>query len=167
MSGKTEDRIPADVYLSFVRSLYGNRMTLRAGMSAHVVTYLLVFIKVGDPVYLGFCIVVFAIWLFRSMTMTFSDRADLRGLDSQKIAHWEWCYIFGSGLVTLTLGTMTGYSFLVTQDTFAQIAMTSILLVAMVSVVGRNFGSRINVDIICAAAFLPVMISMFLLGDTY
>lgn len=26
MRGKTEEQIPTDVYLSFVRSLYGNRM---------------------------------------------------------------------------------------------------------------------------------------------
>ncbi len=167
MNGRTEEQIPADVYLSFVRSLYGNRMTLRAGMIAHVTTCLLVYFKIGDPAYLIFCGILFAVWLLRSFSMEMFDRVDFRDLDSHKVAIWEWRYITGAGLATLTLGVMTGYSFLISQDTFAQIATVSITLVAMVSVVGRNFGSKVNVDIISIAAFLPVMISLLLMGNIY
>lgn len=167
MSGKTEDNIPADVYLSFVRSLYGNRMTLRAGMIVHVSTCLLIYLKLGDPAYLVFSAIVFSIGLLRLFSLGLFDKSDVSSMDSHQIAVWEWRYIFGAGLATLMLGIMTGYSFLMTQDTFAQIATTSITLAAMVSVVGRNFGSKINVDIISSAALVPIMISLVLLGNTY
>ena len=160
MSGKTEDNIPADVYLSFVRSLYGNRMTLRAGMIVHVSTCLLIYLKLGDPAYLVFSAIVFSIGLLRLFSLGLFDKSDVSSMDSHQIAVWEWRYIFGAGLATLMLGIMTGYSFLMTQDTFAQIATTSITLAAMVSVVGRNFGSKINVDIISSAALVPIMISL-------
>jgi len=52
MGGKQQGQIPTDVYLSFVRSLYGNRMTLRAGLFVQITPCLLVYFKVGDPVYL-------------------------------------------------------------------------------------------------------------------
>lgn len=167
MGGKSERQIPTDVYLSFVRSLYGNRMTLRAGLVVHVTTCLLIYFKVGDPAFLWFCGAVITIWILRMVSMRLFDRVNFSEDDRPKIVRWEWYYISGSGLATLTLGLMNGYCFLFTNDAFAQIIVLSVTLGSMVSVVGRNFGSRLNVDVINLAACLPIMISLFLTGSIY
>ncbi|MDF1776952.1 MAG: EAL domain-containing protein [Rhizobiaceae bacterium] len=167
MGDKARGQIPTDVYLSFVRSLYGNRMTLGAGMIAHMVICFLIFFKIMDPAYLVFGGVIFALWLVRVLLMNMFDKVEFSSDDRETIAHWEWRYIASTGLVTLTLGVMTGYAFLVSGDTFSEIAALSVTLGAMVSVVGRNFGSKINVDIVSLAACLPIMLSLLLVGDIY
>ncbi len=167
MSGKNKEQIPTDVYLSFVRSLYENRMTLRAGMIAHVTTCVLIYFKVQDPFYLVCGGIIFSLWALRALSMRRFDSVEFSESDSKPIALWETRYIIGAGLVTLTLGVMTGYAYLVSNDTFAEIAATSITLGTMVSVVGRNFGSKINVDVITLAACLPILISLFLVGDIF
>jgi diguanylate cyclase (GGDEF)-like protein len=167
MSDKTEEQIPADVYLSFVRSLYGNRMTLRAGMVAHVVICLAIYFKVDDPFYVVCAGIIFSLWLIRSMSMRWFDKVEFSVDDRDAIAVWEKRYILGAGLVTLTLGTMAGYSLLVTRDAFSEIAAVSVTMGTMVSVVGRNYGSKINVDVISLAACMPILMSLFMLQDIY
>ena len=167
MGGNQQGQIPTDVYLSFVRSLYGNRMTLRAGMISHVTTCALIFFKVQDPVYLAFGGIIFALWIIRAASMRRFDSVEFTDHDRDLIKKWEWRYIAGSGLVTLMLGLMNCYAFLVSHDTFAQLAALSVTIGTMVSVVGRNFGSKTNVDIISLAACLPIMIGMFLAGSIY
>lgn len=167
MSVKTEEQIPADVYLSFVRSLYGNRMTMRVGMIAHVGTAVLIFWKVGDPVYLGFAGAIFCLWIVRSLLMNRFDKVSFDVDDRDTIAKWETRYMIGVGLLAAIIGVMTGYSFLIARDTFACLASLSLNMGSMVSVVGRNYGSKANVDIISVASSLPVMISLFLVGNVY
>lgn len=167
MSGKKQEQIPTDVYLSFVRSLYDNRMPLRAGMIAHVTTCVLIYFKVQDPFYLICGGIIFSLWVLRALSMRRFDTVEFSESDSAPIALWETRYIIGTGLVTLPLGVMTGYAYMVSNDTFAEIAATSITLGTMVSVVGRNFGSKINVDVITLAACLPILISLLLVGDIF
>ncbi|MCP4316763.1 MAG: EAL domain-containing protein [Hyphomicrobiales bacterium] len=167
MGGNQQGQIPTDVYLSFVRSLYGNRMTMRTGMIAHVGTSLLIFWKVDDPVYVGFGVFIFLIFLARSWSMNLFDRTEFSLDHRETISFWERVYIFGVGLLGLTIGAMNGYSFLVTGDTFAELACLSLTMGSMVSVVGRNYGSKTNVDVISLAVCLPVLISLLLVGNIY
>lgn len=167
MSGKTEDQIPTDVYLSFVRSLYGNRMTMRAGMIAHVTICVLIYIKVRDPAYLVFGGLILTNWLARLYSTSLFDKVTFKPDDRAEIAWWERVSIIGATLTTFLLGLLNGYAFLVTRDTFAQIAVLSVTLSVLVSVVGRNFGSKFNVDAVTLAACVPIMISLLLVGDIY
>ena len=167
MGGNQQGQIPTDVYLSFVRSLYGNRMTLFAGMIAHVTICLLIFFKLKDPAYIVFGGVILAVWIVRQWLMIRFDEVDFTGCDRKKIALWEKRSIAGAGMTTLMLGLITGYSFLFVDDTFAQIACLSVALSAMVSVVGRNFGTKFNVYVVTLAACMPIMAALLLAGSIY
>lgn len=167
MGGKEPQQIPADVYLSFVRSLYGNRMTLFAGMIAHVTVSLLVFFKLKDPVYLLFGCAIFANWLARAYSMTLFDKADVCAQDRVAIAWWERVSVTGAAMIAFLLGAMSGYAFLASQDTFAEIATLSITLSLLVSVVGRNFGTKITVHVVTVAACGPIMVSLLLTNNIY
>ncbi len=167
MGGSHQGQIPTDVYLSFVRSLYGNRMTMRTGMVAHVGTSLLIYWKVEELAYIGFGLMIVLIFLARSWSMRLFDRAEPDLESREDISRWERVYIIGVGALGLTIGSMTGYSFLATGDTFAELASLSLTMGSMVSVVGRNYGSKANVDVISLAACLPVMVSLLLVGNIY
>ncbi|RVG14318.1 hypothetical protein CN234_05200, partial [Sinorhizobium meliloti] len=62
MTRNERGALPADIYLSFVSSLYQNRGTLVIGMLSHVVTFLLVFLKTSDTLYLGCTVAIVVLW---------------------------------------------------------------------------------------------------------
>ena len=108
MKDKGQNTLPADVYLSFVSSLYGNRQTLFVGMISHVVTFSFVYAKTSDPFFLIWSALVVLIWALRAQGMRYFDRADKTALDMGGIRYWENWYNLGAVGTTLALGTACG-----------------------------------------------------------
>ena len=69
-----QSALPTDVYLSSVSSLYEHRKTLLIGMLSHVVTFLLVYLKTSDPLYLACSGVIFVLWALRNLDMARFDK---------------------------------------------------------------------------------------------
>lgn len=167
MKDKGQNTLPADVYLSFVSSLYGNRQTLFVGMISHVVTFSFVFAKTADPFFLTWSALIVLIWSLRAQAMRRFDRADKAALGMAGIRYWENWYNVGAVSTTLTLGTACCYSLIVSRDSFAEIACISVTLATMVSVVGRNYGSPRAVNYMVFAACFPIVIGFLGLQDFY
>ena len=167
MKDKGQNTLPADVYLSFVSSLYGNRQTLFVGMISHVVTFSFVYAKTADPFFLAWSALIVLIWSLRAQAMRRFDRADKAALGMAGIRYWENWYNVGAVSTTLTLGTACCYSLIVSRDSFAEIACISVTLATMVSVVGRNYGSPRAVNYMVFAACFPIVIGFLGLQDFY
>ncbi|MCJ8055543.1 EAL domain-containing protein [Shinella curvata] len=167
MKDKGQNTLPADVYLSFVSSLYGNRQTLFVGMISHVITFSFVYAKTADPFFLACSALVVLVWSLRAMGMRRFDRVDTASLDMDGIRYWENWYNAGAVGTTLVLGSACGYSLLFSRDSFAELASISVTLATMVSVVGRNYGSRRAVDYITLSACIPMVLGFLGLGDFY
>ncbi|QRM56713.1 EAL domain-containing protein [Sinorhizobium sp. BG8] len=167
MKDKGQSSLPMDVYLSFVSSLYGNRQTLFVGMISHVVTFSFVYAKTADPFYLLCSALVVVIWSLRAFGMRRFDRVDSQSLTMDGIRYWENWYNAGAVGTTLVLGSACGYSLLVSRDSFAELACISVTLATMVSVVGRNYGSRRAVDYITLSACIPMVAGFLGLQDFY
>lgn len=156
-----------DVRLSFVASLYQQRGTLFAGMIAHVVTTSAIYLRIDDPFYLYAGFGLFGIWLLRNIDMLTFDKLDKTNFKLADTLHWERRYVVGSLVSCSILGTVCGYALVFTQDAFAELASVSVTLASMISVVGRNFGSKLNVDMIVLAACLPIMGGLLMARDPY
>ena len=167
MKDKGQNTLPADVYLSFVSSLYGNRQTLFVGMISHVVTFSFVFAKTADPFFLAWSALIVLIWSLRAQAMRRFDRADKAALGMSGICYWENWYNVGAVSTTLALGTACCYSLMVSRDSFAEIACLSVTLATMVSVVGRNYGSPRTVNYMVFAACFPIVVGFLGLQDFY
>jgi len=167
MTDKGQNTLPADVYLSFVSSLYGNRQTLFVGMISHVITFAFVFAKTSDPFFLLWSAFVVLIWSLRAHGMRRFDRADKTALDMAGIRYWENWYNLGAVGTTFALGTACCYSLVVSRDAFAEIACISVTFGTMVSVVGRNYGSPRTVNYMVLAACLPIAAGFLALQDFY
>jgi len=146
-----------EVRLSFVASLYQQRGTLFAGMIAHVVTTMAVYLRIDDTFYLYAALALFVVWLVRNLDMMAFDRLPKANLKLADTLHWEKRYVTGSFITCSILATICGHALVVAQDPFAELVTVSVTLASMISVVGRNFGSRFNVDMIILAACLPMM----------
>jgi diguanylate cyclase (GGDEF)-like protein len=156
-----------DVRLSFVASLYQQRGTLFAGMIAHVVTTIAIYLRIDDPFYLYAAFVLFAVWGVRNLDMMAFDRLEKTHFSLAETLRWERRYVTGSFVTCSLLGTICGHALVVSQDPFAELVSISVTLASMISVVGRNFGSKLNVDMIILAACLPIMAGLFLASDPY
>ncbi len=167
MKDKGQNTLPADVYLSFVSSLYGNRQTLFVGMISHVITFSFVYAKTADPFFLACSALVVLVWSLRAQGMRRFDRVEKAALDMDGIRFWENWYNTGAVGTTLVLGSACGYSLLVSRDSFAELACISVTLATMVSVVGRNYGSRRAVDYITLSACIPMVFGFLGLQDFY
>ncbi len=167
MKAQSTKAVPTDVYLSFVSSLFGNRQTLFTGMLVHILTYLAVFQKSGSVFYLWLIAIFALICLFRIYWFLKFDQIDKAALRRDEIARWERIYLYGGVATTTVLGIGSGYAIAIIQDPFAELACIAVTMASMVSVVGRNFGSRLAVNLQTATASLPIAIGCLMVGDAH
>ncbi|MCM2475897.1 EAL domain-containing protein [Rhizobium sp. CG5] len=167
MKARAANTVPTDVYLSFVSSLFGNRQTLFTGMVVHIVTYLAVYAKSSEIFYLYLTGVFAVICVFRIFWFIRFDQVDKASLTREQIAGWENIYLYGGVSTTSILGIGSGYAIYVLQDPFSELVCIAVTMASMVSVVGRNFGSRKAVNLQTITASLPIMVGCLMLGDFY
>jgi diguanylate cyclase (GGDEF)-like protein len=150
-----------------VSSLYEHRKTLVIGMLSHVVTFLLVYFKTSDPLYLICSGAIFVLWALRNLDMARFDRQDFSNADRAMVRKWENRYIVGGVSVTLTCGIACGYAIAVSQDSFSELATISVTLASMISLVGRNYGSERAVLLLSSSACLPIVVGLITLQDVF
>ncbi|MDI7860467.1 EAL domain-containing protein [Rhizobiaceae bacterium n13] len=167
MKAERQNAVPTDVYLSFVSSLFGNRKTLFTGMVIHILTYLAVYAKSGATFYIYLTAVFVLICAYRIYWFHRFDEADKSNLTRSEIAEWELLYLYGGVATTTVLGVGSGYAILMLRDPFAELVCIAVTMASMVSVVGRNYGSPIAVNLQTMSACLPIMLGCLMLGDFY
>ena len=159
--------MPADVRLSFLRSLYGNRTTLWFGLLAHVVACVVIYVKTADWRFVGFAGIFAVVALGRLYDMRKFDQAKLGELTHADLDKWETRYLIGASLVCGTLGMLCFFSSYVLRDSFAELASLTILLASVVSIVGRNYASAKAVVLMSACTLIPVLSGLILAGTPF
>ncbi len=159
--------VPTDVYLSFVESLFGNRQTLFVGMGAHILTYMAVYLKTRDFFYIGLSLAFLLVFAHRIRLFARFSKADKSLWSRQVIARWEHRYVVGAASTAAILGIGCGYAILFFEDTFVELACVAVTMASMVSVVGRNYGSRLAVSLQTMAACLPIIVAALFADDPY
>jgi diguanylate cyclase (GGDEF)-like protein len=167
MKAQDATTLPTDVYLSFVSSLFENRGTLITGVVVHVVWCAIVFSYTGSQFYLyaaaGFPL-VFALRFFDFLRF---DKVDKTSLTDKQIARWERRYVVGAAMTALLLGTTSGHAMLVLKDSFVAFTCIAMTMGSMMSIVGRNYGSRHAVDFQTLGCCVPIIIACIASGDTH
>ncbi|TCV66376.1 diguanylate cyclase/phosphodiesterase [Neorhizobium sp. R1-B] len=161
------ERLSTDVFLSFVASLFGNRGTLWTGVIVHVLWCLFVFYFNGSELFLLFAGCFVAVFTYRMYWFYRFDQVDKQTLKHDEIVSWERQYVIGAFLTALLLGLASGYALLVLQDPFVSIASVAIALGSMMSVIGRNYGSRAAVDLQMIGCCGPILIACLFTGDLH
>ncbi len=167
MKPHNPNRVPKDVYLSFVNSLSGNRMTLLAGVIVHSATFLAVAAKTESPVYIFLAVAVIVVFCARMAIFRLFDKVDKEKLSFAEIERWEKILVVGAAGITTLLGIGSGYAIFFTRDSFAELACIAVTMATMVSVVGRNYGSRMAVDLQTFSCCLPMIICSVMTLDFY
>ncbi len=76
------------------------------------------------------------------------DRVDKQSLShARKSNAGKRILVVSGACTTAILGIGSGYAIFIVRDPFAELACISVTMATMVSVVGRNYGSRMAVDL--------------------
>lgn len=166
-SGKAIETEAVKEYVAFIKTLYESRKTLTAGVFGHTLCLVAVYWSTLDIVYLASVLLLATVWALRSFDMERFDRVNLEGMTREQASRWERRYIIGSSSASLTLGLTGAYSLYMHESAAAMVVAVGLSMTTLVAVVGRNFGSKANIDIITASACGPIAVGMVLSGDIY
>ncbi len=163
---KTGDRIPADIYIPFVESLFRDGKTLTIGVAAQTLLAVMVYWKTDEVAYLGVAAALVLAGLLRFANFRRFHRST--GVDSRDTAaKWENEYILFACFHTLALGSFCFVSIFWAYDDFAEIASVSVTLPSATAIAGRNYGSPRMVIILILTMVGPIAAGFVLRSDIY
>lgn len=164
MGKTTENHIPDDVYVQFVRSLFDNAYMLLIGAGCHAVVALMAYWKSGEPIYGALAIALFGIGLWRYIDITSFHRSG--GIaDADEAARWERRYVVKGAIQGFALGLFCFVGIYLVPDPFAEIGAVAVTLASIVTVVSRNYGSRRMVLIFATTFVAPIATGLILKGS--
>ncbi len=159
--------LPTDVYLSLVSSLFGNRGTLFTGMVVHILSCFVIFAYTSSAFYLWLAAVFAVVFAYRLYWFRCFDQVNQDLLSRREIHGWEVIYVYGAAATALLLGIASGYAVLVLNNTFAAFMCIAVTMASMVSIVGRNYGSSLAVNLQTLGCCVPIVIACLLTGDVH
>ena len=156
-----------DIYVSLVRSLYGDPKTLIVGAVGTIGACLVTAFKTADPAFALCAVLLTAVSIARAWDMgRFAGHA-AQDLTTQQARSWERRYTIGSSLYVLLMGSWCFLAFARTADPVVQLLSFSMTLVNMIGVAGRNYGSKRLVSAQLISAGIPLFLGLFWMGDIY
>ena len=156
--------VPADVYVQFVRSLFDNHHVLLIGTACHAIAALMVYVASADVVYVALAGMLLAVGIWRYAGMVrFHRSGDIP--DEKSAQRWENEYILKGSIQGLMLGAFCFTAIYLRPVPFGEMAAISVTLGSIVTVVGRNYGSRRMVSIFAATFVGPIALGLMLRLD--
>lgn len=162
MTNRANSDIPGEVYIQFVKSLYGSRSTVLIGATSHMLIALMVYVRNGEPTFIIFAALFFAIGLVRYMGI----RVGGDELSDPEIAHHlETDYVVKGTMQGLLLGSFGFFAAFVYPDQFGELGSLALVLSALATVVGRNYGSSRVVLAFTISMLFPMGAAFLLRGE--
>jgi len=153
-------------YYRFVCTLYEGRSVMFIGLIAHLVAIGVAWWATIDQVYVAFMVCLVALWAFRASDMAkFDQECASASLGWDRIRQWEMRYILGTAAVCTALSGVAGYSLYTSDSGVAMVAGMAVLCSVIVSLVGRNFGTEANINVMTVAGGIPILTGGLMSGD--
>jgi diguanylate cyclase (GGDEF)-like protein len=160
-------KLPTEIYTSLVASLFSDPRTLLIGALGSMASAAITAWKTAEPSLIVCAVGIIGVSLARA--------ADMQALASRRetvmtraaAMRWELRYIAGAAAFMALMGAWCFFAFARTNDPVVQLLAFAMVLVNMIGVAARNFGSRllVNAQLICAG--LPMTAALFIMGDLY
>jgi diguanylate cyclase (GGDEF)-like protein len=160
-------KLPTEIYTSLVASLFSDARTLLVGALGSMASAVITAWKTGEPSLIVCAIGIVGISLARAADMqAFARRRDTV-MTRAGAMRWELRYIVGATTFMALMGAWCLFAFVRTNDPIVQLLAFSMVLVNMIGVAARNFGSRLLVNAQLVAAGVPMTLALFITGDFY
>src|ERR1043166_8856571 len=160
-------KLPTEIYTSLVASLFSDPRTLLVGALGSMASALIAAWKTGEPSLIICAIGIIGVSLARAADMhAFAIRREavMTRADAMR---WELRYIVGAAAFMALMGAWCFFAFARPTDPVVQLLAFAMVLVNMIGVAARNFGSSllVNAQLICAG--VPMTAALFIMGDVY
>jgi diguanylate cyclase (GGDEF)-like protein len=161
-----ERDLPPETYISLVASLFSDPRTLAVGALGTLCAALITAWKANSVALLYCALAMVAVTCARAVDMHRFRRCQ-KNLSVQAARNWEFRYAFGASVYVAVMGVWCLTALTTISDPFVHLLSFSMILVNMIGVAGRNFGSRllVNAQLICAG--VPMTAALFFMGDIY
>ncbi|MGA0593935.1 putative bifunctional diguanylate cyclase/phosphodiesterase [Enterovirga sp. CN4-39] len=97
----------------------------------------------------------------------FKRRDESKSLDLADARRWEVRYVLGSSVYVFAMGVWCFLAFARTADPMVQLLCVSLVLVNVIGVMGRNFGSKLLVTAQLLCSGLPLLAALLWTGDLF
>ncbi|WP_309084739.1 EAL domain-containing protein [Chelativorans sp.] len=155
-------RIPEDVYVGFVRSLFNDAEVLLIGGACHFLIAILVYTSSREPIYLWFAVVLFFAGVFRYYNILQGKKAEIANYEQAR--RWEWSYLCTGTFQALAMGLFSFTAIYYKPDPFGEIGSVAVVLGSTITIVGRNYGSSRMVMLQSTAIVVPMAVAMIMRG---
>ncbi|MBN9346695.1 MAG: hypothetical protein J0I48_10935, partial [Devosia sp.] len=148
--------MPAIDYVSMVRAVYGDRRATLVATLASAVGAGAAAFKTGHWTLWAITAIFVLIAIGRYITITRFLAAKVGPTDVPAAEKWERVATFWAAFIAFVSGVWCVVSFLVVNDTFAELISMTTTVAMMVGIVARNFGlvRMLNIQLIIAVALL-------------
>ena len=161
------EELPDEIYISLVASLFSDPRTLIVGSLSTIGAGLITALKTGDPFFYGCALALACVAIARACDMRAFQRANQSGIDVAGMRRWEVRYVAGSSLYVLVMGFWTFLAFARTEDAVVQLLCFSLVLLNLIGIAGRNFGSKLLVTIQLLCAGVPLSLGLLWTDNPY
>ena len=160
-------KLPTEIYTSLVASLFSDPRTLLLGAAGSMTAALITAWKTAEPSIIVCAIGIVAVSLARAADTHAFARRPKGAMTRAAAMRWELRYIAGSAAFMALMGAWCFFAFARTNDPLVQLLAFSMVLVNMIGVSARNFGSKllVNAQLVCAG--VPMTLALFIMGDAY
>jgi len=159
--------MPALDYVSIIRSVYGDRRAMLAGVVASALTAALTAYRSHSLPLYGVAVAFIVIGIIRYFSMRAFWRAAIDSDDAEAAEHWENHAVLSGGALALIYGLWSLAAMTLVQDPYAELASVSLSIAVMVGICARNFGLDRLVALQMVLVIMPMSIGFFLRADVY
>src|SRR5262245_34086946 len=159
--------LPAEIHASLVTSLYADTRTLLIGSLGSVGAATISAWKTSELLILLCAVAMAAVTVTRLADARAFARERDSALTPAALHRWELRYVVDASAYVALMGAWCLLAFTRTSDAAVQLLSFSMILVNMIGIAGRNFGSArlVNAQLVCAG--VPMTLALLLMGDVY
>lgn len=165
--GQRDKDLPDEIYVSLVKSLFRDPRNLIIGSLGTIGAALITAFKTGDPVFFSCTVALTVVALARAWDMRAFGRDRHSDLDLIATQRWELRYVFGSSAYVLVMGMWCFFAFARTSDPMTQLLCFSMVLVNIIGIAARNFGSKLLVTTQLICAGVPLFFGLAWTANIY
>ena len=159
--------LPPVDYVSMIRSLYADRLSMLLGAYGSALAASVAALEAQSPELGCIAFLFIVVGFLRHLDMKAFDDAILGDEDVETALYWEGRATLGAAAIALIYGVWCLISFWVVDDAFAELTAASVSVSVLVGVSQRNFAVDKLMTIQVLLIAVPLCLGLLLVGNIY
>lgn len=159
--------LPPVDYVSLIRSLYADRLSMLLGAYGSALAAGVAALEANSAQLASIAVLFILVGAVRHLDMRAFDDAKIGDDDVESAIYWEGRATIGAAAIAIVYGAWCLLSFWVVDDYFAELTATSVSVSVLVGVAQRNFAIDRLMTIQVLLIALPLSLGLLLTGDIF